>query len=121
MRIQYFHQFHEFNDGSELDGFIRSNQSKKEPYGAYWVIENDTPTFYLFLNGQWATLGHPESGRISHCSEPCDFVNVDFMLENGQVDPIAIEMTVWDDEGIKAFVQYAQSGTFDDKIQWRPQ
>lgn len=121
MKIQVFENEYELKDEVELRQHLRYRY--KEVYGAFWLCREE-PELSLFINDDKAWLYYIPSnseGMMSSVnpeSSVSEEDEIDFYIENYQLDSVSESSVVSLESGIRAFVHFYKYGEIGDQVLW---
>jgi hypothetical protein len=97
----------------------------KDKYGAFWLAkgERGEPALALFINGDQACMFYIreecDTGFHSLGAEPENFTDeVDFVIDNYQLDQYPRAMVVPASQGIKAIEEFFETATMPTAVRW---
>jgi hypothetical protein len=121
MKIQVFQEKYHIDNEADLRERLKYRHQDK--YAAFWLC-NDAPELGLLINGDKAFLYHmpPQQEGFMTSSNPdpkaSEFNEIEFLIENYQMDLIPETMVVELADGIEAFLHFYRYGDLGNQINW---
>jgi len=115
--LQHFLETHELDSEQTLRNHLKVCTDDPSQNQAYWLVVDDEPIMALFTRGHLACLYYEPDVLWSHDPTADDF-EIEFTLENGQVDPLPADVAINTQSALETFIHFYNTQTLSDKIQW---
>jgi hypothetical protein len=123
VHLSVFREHYEVQSIGELWSHLSFRFEGK--YGAFWLTptKNGFPAMGLFINGEDACMFYfrkeGDSGFHSQGVNPENFQDeVDFVIDNYQLDCYPLAMVIPDSQGVSAFEQFLYSRALPSIVNW---